>query len=399
MTSIEAVGSMIDLFSDATLDNPHPVYAELRELGPAVWMSAHELWAIPRYAAAREVLGDWRAFSSATGVGLNAQINTIAAGSVLISDPPLHDDLRRVLSSRLAPRSLKDLLTDMRQQADHLVRKVVSQGTFDAVADLAVAFPMSVVVDLIGFPEEASEHLMDWAEGVFNTFGPDNARMQEGFARTQEMYEYLAVSATRDRVKPGSFAATIYEAVDAGKIDAAGGLQLLAAYGSAGMDTTVNSISAAVALLAQHPDQWAALRADPALVNSAYEEVLRLESPVQGFGRSATRDYRFGDVTIPSGSQVFVLLGSANRDGAHYPDPDRFDIHRGALDHLAFGLGTHTCAGQGLARMEARCVLTALVNQVETLELSGTPTRRINNVVRGWQSVPVTVTTASAKGN
>ena len=95
---------------------------------------------------------------------------------------------------------------------------------------------------------------------------------------------------------------------------------------------------------------------------------------------------------------MFVLLGSANRDGAHYPDPDRFDIHRRALDHLAFGLGTHTCAGQGLARMEARCVLTALVNQVETLELSCTPTRRINNVVRGWQSVPVTVTTASAKG-
>lgn len=399
MTTTEAVKSTIDLFSDATLDNPYPAYAELREHGAAVWMSAHELWAIPRYEPARQVLSDWRTFSSATGVGLNPQINAIAGGSVLISDPPLHDDLRRVLSSRLAPRGLKDLLTDMQNQADALVEKMVSRGTFDAVSDLAVAFPMSVVVELIGFPEEAGEHLMDWAEGVFNTFGPDNTRMHEGFARTQEMYDYLATSATRDRVKPGSFAATIHEAVDAGKIDAAGGLQLLAAYGSAGMDTTVNSISSAVALLAQHPEQWEALRADPGLVNSAYEEVLRLESPVQGFGRMSTRDYQFDGVTVPAGSQLFVLLASANRDATHYPDPDHFDIGRRALDHLAFGLGTHTCAGQGLARMEARCVLTALVNQVSTLELSGTPVRRLNNVVRGWESVPVTVTASSAKGD
>lgn len=399
MTTSHISTSTIDLFADATLNDPFPAYAELREHGPAVWMSAHDLWAIPQYAAAREVLSDWRTFSSATGVGLNPQINEIAAGSVLISDPPLHDDLRRVLSSRLAPRALKGLLEDMQRQADELVSSVVARGTFDAVTDLAVAFPMSVVVDLIGFPDEAREHLMDWAEGVFNTFGPDNARMLDGFARTQEMYEYLAASATPDRVKPGSFAATIHEAVEAGKIDAAGGLQLLAAYGSAGMDTTVNSISAAVTLLAQHPDQWRALRDDPSLVSSAYEEVLRLEAPVQGFGRATTRDYQFGDLTIPAASQIFVLLASANRDGAHYDDPERFDVRRKALDHLAFGLGTHTCAGQGLARMEARCILTALVNQVEALELSGTPTRRLNNVVRGWESVPVTVTSSQAKAN
>lgn len=399
MTTTHRSTSTIDLFADTTLENPYPAYAELRECGPAVWMTQHDLWAIPRYAPARDVLTDWRTFSSATGVGLNPQINAIAAGSVLISDPPLHDDLRRVLSERLAPRSLKVLLTDMQRQADELVASVVSRGVFDAVSDLAVAFPMSIVVDLIGFPEEARTHLMDWAEGVFNTFGPDNERMQDGFARTQEMYEYLGASATRERVKPGSFAATIHEAVDAGKIDAAGGLQLLAAYGSAGMDTTVNSISAAVTLLAQNPHQWRALRADPSLINSAYEEVLRLEAPVQGFGRHTTRDYQFGDVMVPANSQLFVLLASANRDAGHYPEPDRFDIRRRALDHLAFGVGTHTCAGQGLARMEARCVLTALVNQVQTLELSGTPTRRLNNVVRGWESVPVAVTAASVKRN
>jgi len=399
MTTSHISTSTIDLFDDTTLHNPFPAYAELREQGPAVWMSANNLWAIPQYAAAREVLSDWRTFSSATGVGLNPQINEIAAGSVLISDPPLHDDLRRVLSSRLAPRALKGLLEDMQRRADELVASMVARRTFDAVTDLAVAFPMSVVVDLIGFPDEAREHLMDWAEGVFNTFGPDNTRMQDGFTRTQEMYEYLAASATPDRVKPGSFAATIHEAVEAGKIDAAGGLQLLAAYGSAGMDTTVNSISAAVTLLAQHPDQWTALRDDPSLVNSAYEEVLRLEAPVQGFGRATTRDYQFGELTIPAASQVFVLLASANRDGAHYADPERFDVRRKALDHLAFGLGTHTCAGQGLARMEARCILTALVNQVETVELSGTPIRRLNNVVRGWESVPVTVTPAQEKTN
>ena len=150
-------------------------------------------------------------------------------------------------------------------------------------------------------------------------------------------------------------------------------------------------------LLATHPDQWEVLRADPSLVPNAFNETLRLESPIRAFSRVTTTETRVGDIDIPAGARVVIFYAAANRDERRFARPDEFDIRRSnAGEHLGFGLGAHSCAGQGLARMEAHAVLRAVVDQVESLELSGAPTPALNNIINAWATLPVTVTRRQA---
>lgn len=382
--------SGLDLFSDEVLTDPYAAYAELRAAGPAVWLPAVGAWALPRYAEVREALRDHPTFSSAQGVGFNDEVNRIRSSSVIASDPPRHDVLRNVLAARLAPRALRRLRADIERQADELVEEVVARGSFDAVRDLAQRFPLQVVVGLIGLPREGSEQVLDWADGAFNAFGPRNERALTGLGKLQDQLTYLATVATRDRLTPGSMGAAVYEAADRGDIDADTCLPLMSAYLTAGMDTTINAISAALWLFSEHPDQWAHVRQEPALISSAFEEVVRFESPVQAFARVTTTGHDTGGVVIPAGARVAVLYGSANRDERRWSQPDRFDVTRNPVDHVGFGYGLHGCAGQGLARIEAQAVLAALVRRVGRLE-SGEPQRRLNNVIRGLSSLPMTV--------
>jgi cytochrome P450 len=157
------------------------------------------------------------------------------------------------------------------------------------------------------------------------------------------------------------------------------------------LDTTINGISSAMMVFGEHPDQWDLLRADPSLIPNAINEVLRLESPIQRFSRYVTEDHDIGGITVPAGSRVMLLYGSANRDDRRWPDPTRFDVRRErAAEHLAFGFGPHACVGSGLARLEMRVLLEALVARVERFEIGGA-TRAINQVLRGLSSLQVTV--------
>jgi cytochrome P450 len=181
----------------------------------------------------------------------------------------------------------------------------------------------------------------------------------------------------------------IFQAADDGRIRHDSCIPLLSAYAAAGLDTTINTIANAVHLFATHPDQWDLVRADPGLVPSALNEVLRYESPVQVFGRRTTRAAETEDgITIEAGAQVLVLYGSGNRDERHYPEPDRFDVTRNPSDHLSFGYGTHACAGQALARIEAQSIIRALAKRARRIHI-GRPTRHLNNTVRGLATLPV----------
>ncbi|MDA0159070.1 cytochrome P450 [Solirubrobacter ginsenosidimutans] len=394
MTTLHAPSTSRDLYDDATLTDPYSAYAELRGAGSAVYLERHGVYALPRYAEVRRALGDWETFSSAAGVSIAPQFDRLYAGSVIASDPPEHDVLRSVLAERLAPRALRPLRADIEARADALVAEVVARGSFDAVADLAQVFPVSVVADLVGVPQEGRERFLDRANRNFNLFGPANERALDSLGVHDESLAYVREHATRDRLAPGSFGATVYEAIDAGIVSERQGLRLLMTYLFAGMDTTINAIGHAIWLFARQPEQWRALRADPSLVGPAFEEVLRLESPVQGFARTVRRDVAFDDARVPEGARVLLLYGSANRDERRWADADRFDIRRDASGHVAFGYGVHGCAGQGLARIEAHAILSALARRVESFEC-GTPQRRLNNAVRGLAALPTTVVPAA----
>jgi len=385
--------SELDLFATGHLDDPYPDYRELRYAAPAVYFPQYEVWGLPRYAECRAALRDWETFTSEEGVSVSPEFKPLFDNSPLYSDPPKHERLRKVLSDRLSPRALRGLSSDIDERADRLVAELVERGSFDAVADMAAAFPINVVSDLVGLPQEGREHFLERAAATFNLFGPANERAYAAMGHYEAVGQYILQHATRETLAPDGFGMTIYNAVDEGRLNETEGFVLMVAYLVAALDTTVNTLSASVRYLANHPEQWEILRSEPSLAGNAFEEVLRIETPLVFFARTARKDHTFGDVTIPAGDRVLVMFASANRDERRWANPDTFDIRRDITGHLGFGYGLHGCAGQGLARLEGRAILSALARRVKNFEL-GAPVREYNNVIRGLKSLPVNVTAA-----
>ncbi|OEV06032.1 hypothetical protein AN216_00735 [Streptomyces oceani] len=385
-----------DLFSDATLSEPYAPYAALREAGPAVWLSRHQAWAVTGYAEVKQVLEDTETFSSVDGVALTDLANQqFLAGTVLASDGANHARLRRPLSRQLNPRAMRSLAERIRRQADDLVVEYVNRGRFDAV-ELATRMVADVVMELMGLPDSTRGKVLEGAAATFDLFGPDNERYQRSAPIAGAMLAFLHEEVSRDTVRPGSWMSAIYQAVDDGRLEEADCVPLMSAYTTAGMDTTIHGLSTAIHLLATHPAQWAALRASDASSENAFHETIRYDAPVQGFGRRATRDTHIGGTAIAANDQLWVSHGASGRDPRKWgADADSFRVDRAdAAEHLALGSGPHSCAGNHLAALEAGSLLSSLVDRCVELELDGEPVRALNNVLRGWHSLPVRVAPA-----
>jgi len=381
----------VDIFSSEAMANPYPVFAEMRAAGGVVWLEKYGFYALPRFSSVRAAAANWEAFSSEAAVCVEPEFNEFYRGTVLASDPPVHDDLRKVLSERLSPKAIRSLQEVIETEAEKLVAGLAEKGSFDAVKELAKPFPLQIVSDLIGLPEDGRDGLLERADASFNLFGPKNDRAIASLSVFEDTFEYISQHATKDRLTPGSLGASIYDAADQGMIAHEQVVPLLLAYLFAAMDTTVNAIGHAVWLFGRHQDQWAQLRQEPLNVVSAFEEVLRYESPGQGFMRNIVQDVEIEGVTLKKGDRAFLMYGSANRDDEKYPNADVFDFRRNPSDNLAFGFGTHHCAGQGLARIEGRAILGAMVRHFAEFEVAE-PTRHYNNALRGLGSLPTTVT-------
>lgn len=383
----------VDIFADEVILNRYPVYQKLRDLGGAVYIEPHGVWALGRYDDIRAASLDTETFSSARGVEMLEDLaNMGTVGTILGSDAPKHDVLRAVLSEKLAPRALRGLRSFVQERADAIVAEAVAKGQFDAVTELAQPLPVAVVADLIGLPKEGRHVLLEGADAIFTAFGPMTPRLMDCLPNVQAYLQYTREMLDRDKLTPGSWGAAVLDAADEGRIDREDAGPLMSAYMIAGMDTTVNSLGHFLNLLANRPDIWAALKNDKTLIPAAYEEILRMESPVQGFFRTTTRDVAIDGTLIPENSRVMLCYGSGNRDERHYTDPDTYDLTRNAADHFAFGYGTHGCAGQGLARMEAPAMISALLRLVDHLEPAGEPVVNLSPVVCSLSSLPLVVT-------
>jgi len=392
MTTAAHPASDVDLFTDEALADPYPHYKALRDLGPAVHLTRHDLWFVCRYEQVRAALGDWRTFSSARGIGLNDDFNGAWDGALIHQDPPSQTQQRKLFTERLSPRALRSVAENIDRRAEELAATLVGRGDFDAVTDLAQDLPIHVIMDLIGWPQKGRDQLLDMAAGWFDSGGPAGARTSAAEPKVQALMAYLSEVVAKEDLVPGGFGWSVLEAHKRGEIPVEGATGLLAGYVVAAFDTTVSVISSGVWLFARHPEQWEALRGEPALVPAAFNEIVRMESPIQVFSRVTTRDVDLGEgVVIPAGARVVHSYGSANRDERHYTDPDHFDIRRNPLDHLGFGFGNHACAGQGLAKLEAHAVFKALATRVERIELTGEPVRALNNITRGFSSLPVRI--------
>jgi cytochrome P450 len=377
-----------DVFTDHALDDPYPHLRALRDAGPVVWLDAHQMYAVARHGDVRAVLADDKTFISGHGVGLNEVINSIGPGTTLMSDGAEHEIQREIIGRPLTPSALAERRHEAQAIAETLVDRLVQRRRFDAVADLAEVLPTTWVPDLLGWPEDGRGRLLDWAAATFDGLGPMNDRAAAAGEAILEMSAYaqqLAVTSLPD----GCFAAGVQRAAALGEIQASRCPMLFVDYLGPSLDTTISAIGNAVWLFATHPDQWQLLRDQPQRIKAAFNEALRLESPISCFTRVAKVDAVVGGVDIPAGSRVLVSFASANRDERRWEDPERFDITRESAGQLAFGHGEHACVGMGLARLEGTAILRALVERVEHIELDGPPIRKRNNLIRSFQSLPI----------
>jgi cytochrome P450 len=382
--------SSIDLFSEQALLDPFPLYRQLRDLGPVVWLPQYEMFVLSRYEHVRDAMRNWQVFSSAEGVMMNQPMNDTLKGIVLCSDEPEHAALRRVVAKPLTPLAIQGLSDQITGEAESLIHRLVARKSFDAATDLAQHLPIAIVSNLVGLPEEGRERMLEWAAANFQCFGPLNERTRKAFITVKDMVDYAYTKCVPGKLKPGGWAQMIWDAAERGEISKDKPPLMMNDYMGPSLDTTIFATSSAIWLFARHPEQWDLLRSDPTLISGAINEVVRLESPLQCFSRFTTQAYGFEGMMIPGNSRAIVLWGSANRDERKWEDPDRFDIRRRNGDHLGFGHGVHTCVGMHLAKMEISALLRALIKRVRRFELGATR-RVINNVMRGFDKVEVTV--------
>lgn len=391
---MQAPRSDYDPYETDHLLEPYEGYARLRAAGPVVYLEKYGVWALARYADVSSALQDWQRFSSDAGVGVadfRREPPWRPKSIVLEVDPPYHTKTRAVLSKVLSPATMKRLRPEFEARAEEMVEAVVARGAFDGMTELAELFPVKVFGDALGLPNAGREHLLTYGAMAFNSFGPKNALYEASHRDAQPVVEWIGKMLSRDELADGGLASDIYAAVDQGEIDADEAPLLVRSFLTAGVDTTVNGIGNALYCFAAKPEQWATLSARPELLRPAFEEVLRVEAPVQTFYRTTTTEVEVGETVIPAGEKVYLSLGSANRDPERWECPDAFDVTRRAGGHVGFGYGVHGCVGQLIARLEAEVVLGALLKRVERIELAGVPTRRLNNTLRGFTSLPLSV--------
>ncbi len=379
--------SEIDLFADDILIDPYPTYAALRGLGSVVYLPENDLYALTRYDAIRNALGDPEAFSSVKAIGFNAGVNEALQGTSLASDPPMHTQLRATLSANLTPRALRGLEVQINEKADILVSRLAAGGGFDAIDELARAFPLEIVADLIGFTGEVKANMLRWGQAAMQVIGPMNQRTMESFEIAGELYAWCSTVTAEDLVD-GSIGRGIFDAQLRGDIPEGAAGNIIHQYLGAGVDTTIASIGNIVALFGRHPEQFELVRRDASLVPAAFAEVLRFWAPVHAWGRKATRDVEIDGALVPAGAQVAILFGAGNRDERHYADADSFDVARNPVDHLSFGYGPHGCAGQGLARMEGHAIIAALAKHVQSFHL-GDEVRVPSNITRSIEELDI----------
>ncbi len=359
----------------------HAIYRTLRDEHP-VYVAPDGAYVLSRFDDVWTAVHDWGTFSSA-GVAEAAELRP----QMIYMDPPDHTALRALVSRAFTPKRVADLEPRVRLVADQLLSRVAAAGTCDLVHEFASPLPSTIMSDLIGVPDEHRKAFQGWIEAFLEVTGPEDIA-----SRAANIYGLFGSLLAERRHSPADdlMSALLAAQVDGENLsddDLLGFCFLLLV---AGNDTTTSLISNGAELLARHQDQRGELAGDPSLIPAAVEEMVRIESPTQALSRTAMRDVDLHGTTIPAGSRVILLWGSANLDDREFADPDLFDIHRRPTRHLGFGHGIHVCLGAALARLESRVAFEELLARMPEYEIRGEPRRYVSNWARAWRFLPLT---------
>ena len=397
----------VDLFDPTFKANPYPTYAELRSEAPvyrAELPDGRGVWLVTRYDDVVAVLKDerfakdWR--SAMTPEQL-AQIPPIPevmkplSENMLDKDPPDHERLRRLVSKAFTPRLIERMRPRVQEIADTLLDAVEDKGGMDLIDDYAFPLPITVIAELLGVPVEDRNRFREWSDVAVSGDTTQEYVEKILLPHMQAFIEYLRALFEEKRENPkDDLISALVLAEEAGdKLSEDELLAMVFLLLVAGHETTVNLIGNGTLALLQNPDQLQKLKDDPSLIKPAIEELLRYDGPVEtSTERFAREDVAIGDMVIPKGQMVMVVIAAADHDPERFPEPDALDIARADNKHLAFGKGIHHCLGAPLARMEGQIALGTLLRRMPDLRLKGSPeslTWRPGMVLRGLKGLPV----------
>jgi len=378
-----------DLFADAVIKNPWPVYARMREQGPVAWLPDPSCFALVRHHEVQRALRCNADFISGKGVASDQFGCDFLQGNTVASDGERHTTLRKAMAQPMLPGELGSIREKVQQSADDLIDALVERGSFDAVTDLARILPMTIVRSMVGLPEFGQEKMLQWAAAAFDVLGIQNQRGRDALPVIAEMREFINNVATRETLKPGSWTMRIHSLVDQGLLPADLAPFAIRDYINPSLDTTISATAEMIFQLAKNPLQWEKLKQQPELANNAVNEAVRLGTPIRMFSRHTSKDLEIAGVSIKKNSRVLMLFASANRDERRFKNPDLFDIERTVKDHVGFGSGVHMCVGMHLAQLEMEALLKAMIPRVATIN-TGASRVKLNNTICAYGSLECT---------
>ncbi|MCU1592865.1 MAG: cytochrome [Frankiales bacterium] len=378
--------------------DPHEELTWLRENDPVHWDGA--VWGITKHAHLREVATQPELFSNAQGIRPDAG----PVASMIDKDDPEHLLRRKLVSTGFTPRRVVQQEARVRELTDGILDRVCEKGECDLVRDVAAWLPIEVIGQALGFDSKDFGTLLDWSDALMSALVgvQDEEKAMQMIAAFEGYTAYLteAVAQRRETPTDDLISILVNAEVEGHKLDDEALLHesLLILIG--GDETSRHVMSGGVYQLLKDRDQWDRLRQDRALLPSAVEEMLRWVSPIKNMNRTVTQDLTFQGKDLKTGDKVLLLYPSANRDADVFEDPFRFDIGRTPNEHLAFGLGTHFCLGNALARVEVRTMVDRLLERLPDLELvePDEPSFRPANFVSGYESLPVRFTPTAPVG-
>jgi hypothetical protein len=394
----------LDLTDPAVVADPYPAFAAARALAPVQWHEGLGLWLAFTHAESNAVLRDrrlGRIWQDRTPEERFTSFNLVHRNAILEMEPPEHTRLRRLVSAAFARGHVERLRPWVQDLADSLVDGLVerSGGTaeVDVLSGMAEELPVAVIAELLGVPQADRPLLRPWSNAIVKMYEYGRTEAVEDAAEraAAEFVAYLRDLAAERRRAPGEDLLTHLVTVrdsDGDRLTEDELVTTCVLLLNAGHEATVNVSGNGLLALLEHPGQLARLRADPDLLPTAIEELMRFDSPLQLFERTATEDVEVGGVTVRRGQKVAALLGAANRDPAVFPDPDVLDVGRGENPHISFGAGVHFCIGAPLARVELQASFGALLRRTSDLQLARPAQRRPEFVIRGLAELPVVLT-------
>ena len=383
-------------------DDPYPTYRALQRHAPVKALPGGGYF-LTRYDDCVRVYRDARLFSSDKHAEFRPKFGDTPlyehhTTSLVFNDPPLHTRVRRLIAGALTPRAIAEMEPALVALVERLLDAMAERESVDLIADFAAAIPVEIIGNLLCVPQDERGHLRDWSLAILGALEPVLAptAAARGNAAVADFLAYLATLVARRRAAPGDPARDVLTRLLAGEPD---GEQLSATellhncifLLNAGHETTTNLIGNGLVLLARHPAERARLIADPSLMKTAVEEMLRVESSNQLGNRRTTEATQIGGTAMPAGTSLTLGIGAANRDPAQFPDPDSFDVARTPNRHLAFGAGVHQCAGLSLARLEGTVAIGRFLARFPGYELAAPPVRGGRVRFRGFLQVNCTI--------